>query len=65
MIHRFLRESNQLRSDIIPNYPRFKWMAKNIFLYVGLERTLTESLYQWVFNSASRAAAKRIAIGCV
>jgi hypothetical protein len=52
MIHRFLRESNQLTFEMTPNYPRFKWMAKNIFLYVGLERSLTESLYQWIFKSA-------------
>ena len=48
MIHRFLRESNHLKFKFTPNYARFKWMAKNIFLYVGLERTLTESLYQSV-----------------
>jgi hypothetical protein len=50
MIHRFLRESNHLKFKFTPNYPRFKWMAKNIFLYVGLERTLTESLYQRVIT---------------
>ena len=41
MIHRFLRESNQLKYKFTPNYARFKWMARNIFRYVGLERTMS------------------------
>jgi hypothetical protein len=48
MIHRFLRESNQLKYNTKPNYLRLKWMAKNIFLFVGLERTLAEPLFQTV-----------------
>ena len=42
MIHRFLRESNQLKYKFTPNYARFKWMARNIFRYVGLERTMSQ-----------------------
>jgi hypothetical protein len=38
MIHIFLRESNQLNYKFTPNYARFKWMARNIFHYVGDER---------------------------
>ena len=53
MIHRFLRESNQLKFKSTPNYARFKWMARNIFLYVGLERTMTrmaEELTRRIFK---------------
>ena len=42
MIHMFLRESNQLKYKFTPNYARFKWMARNIFHYVGLERTMSQ-----------------------
>jgi hypothetical protein len=38
MVHRFLRESYQLDLNVAPNYTRLKWMASNIFRYVGLER---------------------------
>ena len=65
MIHRFLRESNQLKFKFIPDYARFKWMAKNIFLYVGLDRTLIEPLYQKICTRAQRAAAYCIANRCV
>ena len=42
MIHRFLRDSNQLNYKLSPNYARLKWMAKNIFRYVGLERSMSQ-----------------------
>jgi hypothetical protein len=60
MIHRFLRESNQLKFKFTPDYARFKWMVRNIFLYVGLERTLSrmaETLSERVCNKPQRAAA--------
>ena len=68
MIHRFLRESNQLKFKFTPNYARFKWMARHIFQYVGLERTMSriaESLTQRMCTQAERAAAKRITVRCV
>jgi hypothetical protein len=68
MIHRFLRESNQLKLKFTPNYARFKWMARHVFHYVGLDRTMSlmaESLTQRMCTQAERAAARRIARGCV
>jgi hypothetical protein len=67
MIHRFLRESNQLKFKSTPYYARFKWMARNIFLYVGLERSLSrmaDELTRRIFKQTYRAAAERIAIKC-
>ena len=67
MIHRFLRESNQLKFKFTPNYARFKWMARNIFHYVGLDRTiarLAESFTQRVCTETERAAVKRVSIRC-
>ena len=63
IIHRFLRESNQLKFKFTPNYARFKWMARNIFRYVGLERTISliAERYTERLNTLSmRAAARRI-----
>jgi hypothetical protein len=68
MIHRFLRESNQLKFKSTPNYARFKWMARNIFLYVGLERSLSrmaEELTRRVLKQTNRDAAERIAKRCI
>jgi hypothetical protein len=68
MIHRFLRESNQLKFKSTPNYARFKWMARNIFLYVGLERSLSrmaEELTRRMLKQTNRDAAERIAKRCI
>jgi hypothetical protein len=68
MIHRFLRESNQLKFKSTPNYARFKWMAMNIFLYVGLDRAMSmmaEELTRRMFKETNRAAAERIAKRCI
>jgi hypothetical protein len=68
MIHRFLRESNQLKFKFTPNYARFKWMARNIFRYVGLDRTisrLADSLTQRVCTETERTAVNRFSIRCI
>jgi hypothetical protein len=67
MIHMFLRESNQLKYKFTPNYARFKWMARNIFRYVGEERSMArmaESLSQKVYIDTQWAATNRLAIWC-
>ena len=64
MIHRFLRESNQLKFKFTPNYARFKWMARNIFHYVGLDRTISqiaEPLTKGLYTLSQKAAALKIA----
>jgi hypothetical protein len=68
MIHRFLRESNQLKFKFTPNYARFKWMGKNIFRYVGLDRIIAqvaESLTQELLITTERAAVLRLYDRCV
>jgi hypothetical protein len=65
MIHRFLRESNQLKFKFTPNYARFKWMARNIFRYVGLDRAiarLAESLTQRLFTETEKTKVLRLSI---
>ena len=67
MIHRFLRESNQLNYNLSPNYARLKWMARNIFHYVGLERTMSqiaEKQTEGLNTQTQRSAALRIAKRC-
>ena len=64
MIHMFLRESNQLKYKFTPNYARFKWMARNIFHYVGLDRTISqiaEPLTEGLYTLSQKAAALKIA----
>ena len=63
MIHRFLRESNQLKFKFTPNYARFKWMARNIFRYVGLDRNIAQlaaSLTQRLFTETERQTVLRL-----
>jgi hypothetical protein len=38
MIQIFLREATQIKYKFTPDYDRFKWMAQNIFLFVGQKR---------------------------
>jgi hypothetical protein len=38
MIHIFLREATQIKYKFTPDYDRYKWMAQNIFLFVGQKR---------------------------
>ena len=41
MIHIFLREVNQIKYKFTPDYNRYKWMAQNIFSFVGQKRALS------------------------
>ena len=38
MIFIFLREVNQIKYKFTPDYNRYKWMAKDIFSFVGQKR---------------------------
>jgi hypothetical protein len=38
MIFIFLREVNQIKFKFTPDYKRYKWMAENIFYFVGQKR---------------------------
>jgi hypothetical protein len=38
MVHIFLREVNQIKFKFTPDYNRHKWMAQNIFCFVGQNR---------------------------
>jgi hypothetical protein len=38
MIFIFLREVNKLNYNFTPDYNRYKWMAQNIFSFVGQKR---------------------------
>jgi hypothetical protein len=40
MIFIFLREVNQIKFKFTPDYNRYKWMAQNIFSFVGQYRRL-------------------------
>ena len=41
MIFIFLREVNQIKFKFTPDYKRYKWMAQNIFSFVGEKRALS------------------------
>jgi hypothetical protein len=59
MIHIFLRESNQLKYKFTPNYARFKWMARNIFHYVGDERERMKMKRQIINNFIEELSEKK------
>jgi hypothetical protein len=40
VIHIFLREATCTKYYQMPDYKRFKYLAKNIYHYVGLDRTI-------------------------
>jgi hypothetical protein len=41
MIQIFLREVNLIKYKFTPDYTRYKWMAQNIFFFVGHKRSLS------------------------
>jgi hypothetical protein len=68
MIHRFLRESEQLDLKLPPDYRSFKWMARHAFRFVWLDRAMArmaESATQRCYAIAEEAAARRIALTCL
>ena len=56
MIHIFLREVNLIKYKFTPDYNRYKWMAQDIFSFVGQKRALSlrknalmkSMLEQWI-----------------
>jgi hypothetical protein len=64
MIHIFLRESNQLNYKFTPNYARFKWMARNIFHYVGDERARIKMKRQKI-NEYIKELSEKKKIKCI
>jgi hypothetical protein len=68
MIHRFLRESEQLDLKLPPDYRSFKWMARHAFRFVWLDRAMARmagSATQRCYEVAEEAAARRIALTCL
>jgi hypothetical protein len=63
IIHRLLRESKQMNLNLTPDYTKLKWMARNIFHFVGLDRTkahIAEQTTQICLDNAMKTAASSI-----